>query len=202
MLKPIFGLYFFDLFLRLLQLHFGASHLFLCLTFFLLRNTLFSPAQINLVMPEANNFPPLIVEPYLSSIGLYRQKAKNIVQLAQILLERHHGEVPQTMEELTALPGVGRKTASVVLAACFNIPAIAVDTHVHRLANRLGVVHTATAEQTERRLLTMVPAVLQGELNRVGVPFGREICQPRTPVCSSCPLQDICTYYASSHPRR
>jgi endonuclease-3 len=145
---------------------------------------------------------PQKVEPYLSSIGLYRQKAKNIVRLAQLLQERHHGEVPKTMAELTALPGVGRKTASVVLAACFNIPAIAVDTHVHRLANRLGVVRTQTAEQTERTLLALVPLQLQGELNRVGVPFGREICQPRTPHCSACPLQDICSYYASTNPRR
>lgn len=144
---------------------------------------------------------PAEVEPYLSSIGLYRQKAKNIVRLAQLLQERHGGEVPRTMEELTALPGVGRKTASVVLAACFNIPAIAVDTHVHRMVNRMGVVKTKTAEQTERALLAIIPEPLQGELNRVGVPFGREICQPRIPHCSICPLQDICVYYASTHSR-
>lgn len=134
------------------------------------------------------------IERRLSSIGLYRAKAKNVQALARRLVADFGGVVPETLDELVTLPGVGRKTASVVLVAAFGIPAIAVDTHVHRVANRLGWVKTKTPEETEYKLLRMVAEKDWPVVNRVFVPFGRSICIPGTPRCYLCPLVDLCKY--------
>lgn len=129
----------------------------------------------------------------ISTIGMYRQKAKNLKAMAQMIVKDFGGEVPSTMEELVRLPGVGRKTASVILVAAFDVPAIAVDTHVHRVVNRLGWVKTKTVEATERALLRIIPKSMQPIVNRVFVPFGRSICIAK-PRCWACPLVNECTF--------
>lgn len=131
------------------------------------------------------------IEQKISTIGMYRQKAKHLQGMAKMV---GHGDIPRTMEGLVALPGVGRKTASVVLVACFETPAIAVDTHVHRVVNRLGWVKTKTPEKTEAALLQMVPKSWQATVNRVFVKFGRYICIPGRPRCWMCPIQKHCAY--------
>lgn len=140
------------------------------------------------------------VERLIRTLGLYRTKAKHIIGLSKALVRDHGGTVPQTLSELVALPGVGRKTAAIVLSCCFSVPAIAVDTHVHRVVNRLGWVSTKTAEQTERALEQLVPKTLWGTVNRVLVPFGREVCIARSPKCFACPLAQMCAYPKKTPP--
>jgi endonuclease-3 len=130
----------------------------------------------------------------LRTIGLYRSKAKNIVALARALVERHGGKVPADLDALVALPGVGRKTASCTLVYAFGIPAVAVDTHVHRVVNRLGWVTQKTPEKTERALRAALPKRHWLDVNRVMVQFGRDICVPTTPKCWACPVAAWCAY--------
>ncbi len=130
----------------------------------------------------------------ISSIGLYRSKAKAIHGLAQMMLEEFDGNVPRTMDELVELPGVGRKTASCVLWYGFGISAMAVDTHVFRIARRLGWAKGKTAEEVEQELMKVVPRKLWGEVNRTFVQFGRDICRPGTPQCWRCPVAQWCAY--------
>jgi endonuclease-3 len=130
----------------------------------------------------------------ISSIGLYRNKAKAIKALAQILIEKHNGKVPARMEDLVELPGVGRKTASCVLWYGFGIPAMAVDTHVFRIAHRAGWAKGKTAERVEQELMKIVPQPLWGTLNRLFVQFGRDVCKPITPACWRCPVREMCAY--------
>lgn len=130
----------------------------------------------------------------INRIGLYQNKAKAVKGLAQLLIEKFNGNVPKTMEELVSLPGVGRKTASCVLAYAFNIPAIAVDTHVFRIAHRLGWVKGNTPEAVEEDLKQLFPPSDWIEINRMGVKFGRTICLPGRPRCWECPVRDLCPY--------
>ena len=130
----------------------------------------------------------------INTIGLYRQKAKAVKKLAQILLADFHGRVPSTMEELVRLPGVGRKTASVVLSFVFGKQAIAVDTHVFRIVRRLGWAHGKNALKVEQELRAFVPERLWSEINRTIVPFGREICVAGRPQCWRCPVAQWCKY--------
>ncbi len=125
-------------------------------------------------------------------VGFYRTKARHLRQLARILIERYQGVVPDTREALMTLPGVGRKTANLVLSEAFHQPAICVDTHVHRIANRLGVVRTRTPEETERALMTKVPKSRWREINTLLVALGQTICVPRQPRCPECPVRDLC----------
>ena len=134
------------------------------------------------------------VETVIRSIGFYKNKAKLAIDLAKAVTRDHGGKVPSTMEELVALPGVGRKTASCTLVYAFGVPAIAVDTHVHRIVNRLGWTRTATPEKTERRLLETLPRRHWIDINRVMVQFGRDICVPGTPRCWKCPVARHCAY--------
>lgn len=136
---------------------------------------------------------PREIEKFINTIGLYRQKAKQVNQMAKDIVNRFHGSIPDTMSNLVSLAGVGRKTASVVLVASFHKPAIAVDTHVHRVTNRLGWVKTKTPEQTETALLKFIPQRLQPTVNRVFVKLGRNICI-RKPRCWACPVQEQCAY--------
>lgn len=129
----------------------------------------------------------------INTIGMYKQKAKNLSRMAHAIIDEFGGDVPSTMENLVRLPGVGRKTASVLLAATFDTPAIAVDTHVFRVVNRLGWVKTKTVEATERVLLKIVPKSMQHIVNQVFVPFGRTICVA-TPRCWTCPLVNECAF--------
>ncbi|MGB9741906.1 MAG: endonuclease III domain-containing protein [candidate division WOR-3 bacterium] len=125
-------------------------------------------------------------------VGFYRTKARLLKKLAQQLLTHHHGSVPRTRAELLHLPGVGPKVASIVLSQAFGLPVVAVDTHVHRLSNRLGLVRTTRPEQTERRLNAIVPEELKAELNPLLVALGQTICLPRNPHCPDCPLKNLC----------
>ncbi len=137
---------------------------------------------------------PKQIETKINTIGMYRQKAKNLQKMAQRIQEVHGGKIPKTMEELVSLCGVGRKTASVILVACFEKPAIAVDTHVHRVTNRLGWVKTNTPEKTEAALLKIIPRDVQKIVNQVFVKFGRYICIPGRPRCWMCPIRKFCAY--------
>lgn len=134
------------------------------------------------------------LERSLGTIGLFRSKAKAVRQLARQLIERHAGRVPATMAELVELAGVGRKTASCVLWYAFGIPAMAVDTHVFRIAHRLGWAKGSTPERVESELKAYLPEALWGEVNRVFVRFGREFCRSQAPRCSVCPARKACPY--------
>jgi endonuclease-3 len=142
------------------------------------------------------------VEPFIRTCGLFRTKARNLVATARALVERHGGEVPSERRELEALPGVGRKTASVVLAVAHEQPALAVDTHVHRVANRLGLARAKAREKTEAQLTALVPAEKWRTVHHQLIQHGREVCQARRPRCEACPLADLCTYYARTTGRR
>lgn len=135
---------------------------------------------------------PLTVEKLIYPTGFYRQKTKQILKLCTILLEKYHGKVPNTHEELIMLPGVGPKTANLVRAEGFGIPAICVDTHVHRISNRLGLVKTKTPEQTEEALKLLLPQKYWSEYNKLMVMWGQNICVPISPKCSICPLLPHC----------
>jgi endonuclease-3 len=124
--------------------------------------------------------------------GTYKTKALRIKQVSQILLEKYKGKVPKSFEELVKLPGVGNKVANCVLTYAYKIPAIAVDTHVHRISNRIGWVNTKTPEQTEEELKKIIPKALWIDLNRLLVKFGQQICIPTYPRCESCPINKIC----------
>lgn len=123
---------------------------------------------------EIADLPTETIELLIKPVSFYRAKAINLKKLAQQIVERFHGEVPKTLEELTALPGVGRKTANIILAWCFNIPAIGVDTHVHRIANFLGWVNTKTPEETELALMKVLPREYWIEVNMYLVSIGQQ----------------------------
>jgi len=125
-------------------------------------------------------------------VGFYRRKAEQLRRVSALLLERHHGAVPAEMEALLALPGVGRKTANLVLSAGFGIPAICVDTHVHRITNRWGYVRTRTPEETETALRAKLPGRYWLTINGLLVLFGKALCQPISPRCSGCPIGARC----------
>lgn len=133
------------------------------------------------------------------SAGLWQTKARNLIKTAQILVEQHGGQVPQTREELEALPGVGRKTANVVLANAFGIPTIAVDTHVFRVANRLGLASASNVNQTEEQLMEAIPQEYWIDAHHWLILHGRALCKARRPLCTECPLQEHCQYYLTHH---
>jgi len=125
-------------------------------------------------------------------VGFYRRKAKTLREVSKILLEKHGGKVPSSLEELLQLPGVGRKTANLALSVSFEKEAIAVDTHVHRIANRTGMVNTKNPEETEKELRKIIPKKWWKELNHTLVLFGQNICLPRRPRCGMCPVEKYC----------
>ncbi len=138
---------------------------------------------------------PVEIEEVIRTIGFYHVKAKNCIACAQMLLSEHAGEVPQTMEELTRLPGVGRKTANIVLTNAFGIvEGIAVDTHVFRIAHKLKFAPKSsdTPTKVERDLLALYPRDMWGPINHQWVLFGREVCIARRPKCMECPINDLC----------
>jgi endonuclease III len=124
--------------------------------------------------------------------GFYKTKARNLKQTARILRDDFYGQVPASFEDLLRLPGVGRKTAGLVLGLGFGIPAICVDTHVHRILNRLDAVHTAAPEETERAAMEIVPRKYWIRINEILVRFGQKTCTPVSPRCSICPIASIC----------
>ena len=125
-------------------------------------------------------------------VGFYRTKARDILAICQQLLTQHAGEVPADMNQLLALPGVGRKTANLVLAIGFGIPAICVDIHVHRICNRWGYLTTTTPEETEQVLRQALPSAFWIPINGLLVTLGQQICHPTSPRCSQCPLRPVC----------
>ena len=132
--------------------------------------------------------------PYIQTIGLYRNKAKNVVKLSEILARDHGGKVPKSREALEALPGVGRKTANVVLNTAFGEPTIAVDTHVFRVANRTGIAHGDTVDEVEKRLLKFVPDEFRQHAHHWLILHGRYVCLARNPGCPECLIRDLCEY--------
>lgn len=133
----------------------------------------------------------------IKSAGLWRTKARNLIQTAQMLVTDYDSQVPTSREELEKLPGVGRKTAGVVLSNAFDIPAIAVDTHVFRVANRLGLANATNTLETEKQLMEAIPKKYWIRAHRWLIRHGRALCKARNPLCSECPLQDHCSYYQS-----
>ena len=131
---------------------------------------------------------------HIRSIGLYRTKANNLAALGQLLLQRHDGQVPGTREALEALPGVGRKTANVVLNIAFGQPTLAVDTHIFRVANRLGLAPGKTPLEVERGLLAVVPPRDLHDAHHWLILHGRYVCKARRPECWRCALADLCPY--------
>lgn len=149
-------------------------------------------------LPAAKDIAALEPEqlvPWIAKIGLTNTKAKNIVATCRILVERYGGEVPNDYEALVALPGVGRKTANVVLSNAFGVAAIPVDTHVYRVANRLGLVDHTTVEGTEQQLMKNLPRESWSEAHHWLIWHGREICKAPTPKCDACFLTADCQYY-------
>jgi len=132
--------------------------------------------------------------PYVQSIGLFRNKAKNIVALSQILLAEHGGEVPADREALERLPGVGRKTANVVLNVAFGQPTIAVDTHIFRVANRTGLAPGKNVDEVEQKLLKFVPEEFRLHAHHWLILHGRYVCTARSPKCAECAIRDLCDY--------
>ncbi len=140
------------------------------------------------------------VEMMIARCGLYKTKAKNIIRTSQILVQDYHSQVPDQLPLLIALPGVGRKTANVVLSNAFHIPAIAVDTHVQRVSNRLGLANSDDVAKTEQQLMKKIPRPLWSSAHHWLIYHGRLVCHARSPKCSSCALQTLCRYAYSFHP--
>jgi len=134
------------------------------------------------------------VERVIKSIGFYRVKAGRIIEVAKIIDGRYGGRVPKDLEKLVELPGVGRKTANCVLVYAFGEPAIPVDTHVHRISNRLGLVETRTPEETEAALAKKIPKKFWLEINDTFVMYGQNICRPVSPMCDRCRIRRSCRY--------
>ena len=165
-------------------------------------------ARVNLVTPALfRDYPdakamakatPEEIFPYVKSCG-FRSKAVNIVNASKIIAEKYDGVVPSTLEELTALPGVGRKTANVVLAFSFGIPAIPVDTHVFRVSNRLGLADALTVEETERQLMALIPREMWSQAHHWMIWHGRRICHSQKPDCGNCALRPYCKAANQEH---
>lgn len=159
-------------------------------------------ARVNMVTPalferfptpkEAAKATAQEVEPYIRSCGLYKTKAKDIVALSRMLCEKFGGEVPDTMEELLQLPGIGRKTANLVLGDIFGKPAVVTDTHCIRICGKLGLTDSKDPYKVEKQLIPLLPPEESNNFCHRLVLFGREICSARNPKCDSCPLAHFC----------
>jgi endonuclease-3 len=135
------------------------------------------------------------VEKIIKSTGFYHVKAKRIIEVASLIDSKYSGKVPDTLDELLKLPGVGRKTANCVLVYAFEKPAIPVDTHVHRISNRLGIVQTKTPEETELELIEKIPRKYWLKINDTFVMYGQNICKPISPMCDVCKIKKECNFY-------
>ncbi|QEE26444.1 endonuclease III [Rhodanobacter glycinis] len=131
---------------------------------------------------------------YINTIGLFNAKAKNVIALCQILVEQHEGEVPRTREALEALPGVGRKTANVVLNTAFGEPTMAVDTHIFRVSNRTGLAPGKDVRVVEDKLVKVIPAEFRQDAHHWLILHGRYVCKARKPDCPHCVIRDLCRY--------
>ena len=157
-------------------------------------------AATRVLFPAANTPAAILalgvegLEPYLRTIGLYRSKAKHLVQACRLLLDEHGGQVPHDREALERLPGVGRKTANVVLNTAFGEPTIAVDTHIFRVANRLKLAVGKSPEAVETGLMRAVPEAFRLDAHHWLILHGRYVCKARKPECWRCPVADLCPY--------
>jgi endonuclease-3 len=148
--------------------------------------------------PDAASMSQLSVEEleaYIKTIGLYHTKARNIFAVCEILCSDFGADIPETREALMQLPGVGRKTANVVLSIAKNIPAIAVDTHVFRVSNRTGLAHAGDVLKTEQQLMKRIPRNKWSAAHHWLIWHGRKICKARKPLCEQCPISGYCKYY-------
>lgn len=132
--------------------------------------------------------------PYIQTIGLYRTKAKNVIETCRLLLAEHGGEVPRTREALESLPGVGRKTANVILNTAFGEPVMAVDTHIFRVSNRTGLAPGKNVEQVEQKLMKVIPQEFRMDAHHWLILHGRYTCMARKPQCWNCMIADVCEY--------
>ena len=135
------------------------------------------------------------VEKIIKPIGFYHVKSKRIIEVAKIIDKKYKGKVPEDLDSLVQLPGVGRKTANCVLVYAFEKPAIPVDIHVHRISNRLGLVQTKTPEETEIKLMEKIPKKFWIEINDTFVMYGQNICKPISPMCEVCKIKKSCEFY-------
>jgi endonuclease-3 len=135
------------------------------------------------------------IEKIIKSIGFYHVKAERIIKVARLIENRFNGQVPDNLDQLIQLPGVGRKTANCVLVYAFEKPAIPVDIHVHRISNRLGLVNTKTPEETEQELMQKIPRKYWLKINDTFVMYGQNICKPVSPMCNVCKIKKSCKYY-------
>lgn len=139
------------------------------------------------------------IERLIKPAGFYRVKARKIKEVSNILQKRYNGQVPDDFDTLMKLPSVGRKTANCVLVFGFGKPAIPVDTHVHRISNRLGLVNTKSPEETEEVLKNLLPRKYWLDINHLFVRFGQTVCRPINPRCALCPLNDLCQWFKISN---
>ncbi|MCB5186974.1 endonuclease III [Methylobacillus caricis] len=140
------------------------------------------------------------LEGYIKTIGLFRSKAKNVIATCRMLVENHGGEVPNTREALESLPGVGRKTANVILNTAFGQPTIAVDTHIFRLGNRIGIAPGKTPLEVETKLMKVVPKEYMQDAHHLLILHGRYVCVARRPKCEECVIYDLCEFKAKPTP--
>ncbi len=139
------------------------------------------------------------LEAHIQTIGLYHAKARHLLQTCRLLIDRHHGQVPRSREALQALPGVGRKTANVILNVAFGEPTMAVDTHIFRVANRTGLAHGKTPLAVEQQLLARVPPRYLAHAHHWLILHGRYVCQARTPHCTSCAVANYCQTFSQQN---
>ncbi|WP_337860052.1 endonuclease III [Ferroplasma sp.] len=144
------------------------------------------------------NADPADIKKIIKFTGFSNVKSLRLIEIAKIINHEYGGKVPNTHEELIKLPGTGSKTANIVLTQGFNIPAIAVDTHVFRISNRIGLVKTKTPDETEEALKKVIPVNYQIEFNPVFVEFGKNICKPVSPKCNICPISDCCDFFLNN----
>ena len=167
-------------------------------------------ARVNLVTPALfERFPtleafaaaePEEVEPYVRSCGFYKHKARDIVLACRMLRDEYGGKVPDTMEQLLRIPGVGRKTANLLLGDLYGKPAVVCDTHCIRISNRLGLAHSKEPEKVEQQLRAILPPEERSDFCHRIVLFGREICTARNPACGGCPLRPFCRDFRGEEP--
>lgn len=151
--------------------------------------------------PDAESMSRMELETvvgFVRSINYFNNKAKNILEVSRILVARYKGKVPETRDELESLPGVGRKTANVVLSNAFNQAVMPVDTHVHRVSNRIGLVRTSTPEQTETELMKIIPEDWVINFHHYLLLHGRYTCKAKKPECATCGIADVCVYPAKN----
>jgi len=139
------------------------------------------------------------VEKIIKSVGFYHVKSKRIIEVAKLLISKYGGKVPSDIDELVEIPGVGRKTANCVLVYAFEKPAIPVDTHVHRISNRLGLVSTKMPEETEMELRKTIPKKFWLDINNTFVMYGQNICKPISPMCDVCKIRNTCNYFKTKN---